>query len=341
MKSANPSELGRTFQSFVAWARAMGWRYNAAPYHLANFACFLERRGIERLVDVDAELLLAYRRDLLATRSPSTVNSYLKTLRALWRYLQREDFVTHQATKGLTSLRSNYFIPYLYASRELLSIEAAAHARIGQARTRAARFSRQTRRAAFNLLRDCGLRVSEACRLNVDDYDPVARSLRIERTKFFKTRTIPLPRTTCTQLGQYLRHRRLVAAETGEPIPFFISIRGRRLHRASLENDFKRLLCSLGLYQPRYQQGRTVFGSTNLHALRHSYAVGVLTRWQRQKRNVERLLPLLSAYLGHAEVTYTKHYLHLTPTLRQLASERFGETVLPRLDGYATLINDE
>ena len=38
---------------------------------------------------------------------------------------------------------------------------------------------------------------------------------------------------------------------------------------------------------------------------------------------------------------YTTHYLHLTPTLRQLASERFGEKVLPRLDHRGTVIDDE
>jgi integrase len=92
------------------------------------------------------------------------------------------------------------------------------------------------------------------------------------------------------------------------------------------------MLHELGLYKPKRRQGRTVFGSTNLHAFRHSFAVRTLERWQSQGDDVEALLPLLSGYMGHDQVSYTATYLHLTPTLRQLASERFAELVLPSLD---------
>jgi len=60
-----------------------------------------------------------------------------------------------------------------------------------------------------------------------------------------------------------------------------------------------------------------------------------------QGRDVEALLPLLSGYLGHAKVSYTTHYLHLTPTLRQLGSERFAQMALPRLDHGGTLGDNE
>ena len=47
---------------------------------------------------------------------------------------------------------------------------------------------------------------------------------------------------------------------------------------------------------------------------------------------MDALLPLLSGYMGHVKVSYTATYLHLTPALRQLANERLGQMVLPRLD---------
>jgi integrase len=232
-------------------------------------------------------------------------------------------------TEGLPALRPDHFIPHLYRPEELARIERASRMAIGQVHTPARRLCRWSRHAAFGLMSDCGLRVSEACRLVLEDYDPKARSLRIERTKFEKTRVIPLPRSTACRLDRYLRHRLRMARDCPD---LFVTTYGRRPKRNALEDPFRQMLRELGLYKPKQRQGRTVFGSTNLHALRHSFAVRTLERWQRQRRDVEALLPLLSGYMGHDQVSYTATYLHLTPRLRQLASERFGELVLPSLD---------
>jgi site-specific recombinase XerD len=328
-------------QRFLDWAHTMGWRYKMMPYHLAHFQAFLERRGIQRLDHVEPALVVEYQQSLLATRCPSTVNGQLGTLRALWRYLQREELAVQDATRGVIPLGPHHFVPHLYSARELSLLERATRAEISRIRTPGLCFCRRTRHAAFGLLRDCGLRVSEACRLNLDDYQSQARTLRIERTKFFKTRHIPLPRTTCALLDQYLLHRLAMAARAGESPAFFVSLQGRRLGRGTLESTFQQLLIQLGLYRPRRMEGRTAFGSTNLHALRHSYAVRTLERWQSQKADVQHLLPLLSAYMGHAHVNYTAHYLHLTPLLRQLASQRFSDLALPRLDHQRSLTNEE
>lgn len=334
MNEARESELGLTLERFVEWARQRGWRYQWVPGHLQHLQRFLQRRGIERFSEVNAALLGEYQRGLSAHRSPATVCGYSNSLRALWRYLLKEELVTDDATRGLRTLRPDYFVPHLYGVHELRSIERATRTAIEHAKGSRQRFARQTQFAAFGLLRDCGLRVSEVCRLNVHDFDPRARTLRIELTKFFKTRVIPLPRSTADRLTQYLKHRRGLVGATAEAdsTALFLSAYGHRLGRLALETPFKQLLSELGLYRPRRRQGRTVFGSTNLHALRHSFAVSSLERWQREECDVERLLPLLSGYMGHAHVSYTKHYLHLTATLRKLSSERFAKLALPKID---------
>ena len=343
MTAAEQNEIERTMQRFLDWAREKGWRYESVPYALAHFCSYLQRQGVQQLADVDTALLLAYQQTLQASRSPGTVKGYLGTVRALWRYLLREELVDEDVTQALPKLRQDHFQPHLYSAAELAHIERATLAEIEQVRTPSRNLCRRTRHTAFALLRDCGLRVSEACRLDIQHYDSQVRSLRIERTKFFKTRVIPLPRSTCARLDHYLEHRRRrLSSEQSDPQAFFLSTYGQRLHRRALDTPFRKLLRELGLYRPRRQQGRTVFGSTNLHSLRHGFAVRTLERWQREGGDFEQLLPLLSGYMGHAQVSYTATYLHLTPTLRQLASERLGELVLPLLDhGMLTEEEDE
>jgi site-specific recombinase XerD len=325
-------------QRFLDFARALGWRYAMAPGHLVHFERYLLRRGVTHLSEVGSAMLLDYQHELLRGRGTATVNGHATSLRALWRYLLREGVVREDAARALPYLRPDHFVPYLYRAQDLARIERALLAAIAETRTSARRFCCRCRHAAFVLLRDCGLRVSEACALDVADYDPKARTLRVALTKFFKTRVIPLPRPTCAALDRYLVHRahRLAAAPA-----LLLSIAGTRLTRSSLEQPFRDRLRELRLYQPRRREVRTVLGSTNLHALRHSFAVRTLERWQGEGGDVDALLPLLSGYMGHAKVSYTTLYLHLTPALRELASARFGASVLPRLDGHVQGTNDD
>lgn len=64
-----------------------------------------------------------------------------------------------------------------------------------------------------------------------------------------------------------------------------------------------------------------------IHYLRHSFAVHRLTAWYRQGADVQRMLPLLSTYLGHASVAGTQAYLSMTPELLHEAALRFEHYV--------------
>ena len=68
-------------------------------------------------------------------------------------------------------------------------------------------------------------------------------------------------------------------------------------------------------YQPR------------LHDFRHTFAVTRLLTWYREGKDVQRMLPLLSTYLGHCSVDETSVYLKMTPELLQEANRRFEHYV--------------
>lgn len=332
MRGSTTEGIGRIFERFIRSQRELGWLYKTAPTHLAAFERFLCERQIDSLEAVDTRLLLDYQRRIKVLRSATTVNGYMSTLRALWRFLLNRELVENDVTAAVAYLPEDHFVPYLYSAHELDRIEQALREAIGNADTALGRLTRMMRRTVFGLLRDCGMRVSEACRLDVEHYDPAARTLRIERTKFFKTRIIPVPRSTCRSVDRYLSMRKALDREQGAPAALFVSFYRNRIGRSTLERDWKKLLTRLGLYRPRRRQGRTVFGSTNLHALRHSFAVRTLERWQCQGLEQDRLLPLLSGYMGHVQVSCTAVYLHLSPRLRETASRRFEDRVLPFLD---------
>jgi integrase len=67
-----------------------------------------------------------------------------------------------------------------------------------------------------------------------------------------------------------------------------------------------------------------------LHDLRHTFAVNRLVSWYQEGKNVQRLLPHLSTYLGHGSIRETQNYLALTSELAQEAGLRFLAYALPK-----------
>src|SRR6266436_1444351 len=59
-----------------------------------------------------------------------------------------------------------------------------------------------------------------------------------------------------------------------------------------------------------------------LHDMRHRFATNTLVTWYRSHQDPERLLPTLSAYLGHVHVADTQWYLSSSPELMREAMRR-------------------
>jgi integrase len=59
--------------------------------------------------------------------------------------------------------------------------------------------------------------------------------------------------------------------------------------------------------------------------LRHSFAVATLLDWCRDGGDIAARMPLLSAYLGHAEPANTYWYLQAAPELLAEAARRLGD----------------
>ena len=79
---------------------------------------------------------------------------------------------------------------------------------------------------------------------------------------------------------------------------------------------FTRLSREIGLRQRGDHTGPRV------HDFRHSFALRVLLDGYRDEKDVERLLPVLSTYLGHTCVRDTYWYLSTCPDLMQEAAQR-------------------
>jgi integrase len=96
----------------------------------------------------------------------------------------------------------------------------------------------------------------------------------------------------------------------------FVSTTGSRLSSGGLRTAFAETVEAAGLAAS--SGGRHL----RIGDLRHSFAVKTLTVWHDQGRDVQALLPVLSAYMGHVNPASTYWYLSSCPHLLSAAAGR-------------------
>jgi integrase len=124
----------------------------------------------------------------------------------------------------------------------------------------------------------------------------------------------------------YANRRNAFGGSHQDDAPFFVGRNGKKVNIYTLDGAFQQLREYAGLRRvggPRCQP--------RLHDLRHTSAVHRLTAWYREGKDVQMLLPQLSAYLGHTHLAATQVYLTMTPELLHEASLRFERYATPEV----------
>lgn len=302
--------LQEAINQYIAWRRAHGAIYKSGAILLNLFL-----KSIDEPADCGS-VTTAQVVSFLAGDGPLTRNRENKysALAGFYRYAISRGFVTCSPLPNNEPKPPSSAPPHIYSRDELRRLLEA----IENSQGAAAHLEAATLRTLLLLLYGTGLRVGEAQRLTLADVDLQEALLTIRATKFFKSRLVPI--------GPQLVHvlKIYAALRADRPLPqgrssYFLANRdGTPLAKSTLQSAFSRLRCAAGISGPG--SGRQ---SPRLHDLRHSFAVHRLTEWYHQGADVQRLLPVLSTYLGHTDLAGTQVYLSMTPELLQQASSRF------------------
>ena len=209
--------------------------------------------------------------------------------------------------------------PYVFSREELRRLFGA----IDVSCQRSVQLDADTLRALLLLLYGAGLRFGEAQRLTLDDADLTEAVLTIRNTKFYKSRLVPVGPQLVDALRIYVAGRIKCPLPERGASTVLANLDGTPLVKKTVHNAFQRLLGAAGIGH----DGNDGRRAPCLHSLRHAAAVHRLESWYRQGADVQRLLPALSTWLGHAHLDGTQVYLSMTPELLQEASARFDRHV--------------
>lgn len=280
--------------SYLAVRRAGGFQLKKVERLLRSFVHFASGRG-ETHVRTDTVLTWA------STGSSSPQRALrLKTVVVFARHIQaeddRHDIPPADAFGGYQIRRR---LPFIFSRADVTRLmeEAARLKPAGSLRP-------DVYSTLFGLLAVTGMRVSEALALRFEDVTP--EGIVIRKTKFGKSRLVPLHESTTASIERFLVTRRQIP---GADDHLFISWRRKCLSYSAAALVFRGLVQALGL------DGRPGRHRPRLHDLRHSFATRALESSPEGRDAVGRHMVALSTYLGHNDVRNTYWYLEATPRL--------------------------
>ena len=262
-------------ETYLAVRRAAGFNLSNTEYLLRSFASWASQ-----------------------ARSVAQRHTRYQTVCLLAQYLCLEDSRHESPPTNYFGYRKARRVPHIYSRDEIEGLVLAAK--------RLPSFNSlrpKTYATLISLLAATGLRISEALHLLVSDITP--DGLLIRKTKFQKTRLVPLHDTAVTGLARYLTHRQEMRSG-GDHV--FVSDDGQPLVYWKVHSVFRTLLKSAGIKPSRGRWPR-------IHELRHTFAVRALESSPTGRQRIGQHMLALATYLGHVNINTTYWYLETTPEL--------------------------
>ena len=311
------SFLKKSMADYLAIQRALGRDYETPERTLRGLDFFLVRH-YPKARSFTAPMFAAWA-DGLRQLYPTTARMRMLCVRKFCCHVARshsEMFIPELRTfpKELP-----HQAPYLLSESEVARLLAATTTIRA---TRNKPLHPQTIRLAFLLLFCCGLRHSEVLKLRLADIDTETMVLRINETKFYKSRLVPLSPSVAGELRQYLAQRRQTNMPMEPTAPLVWNGWPRRngqvfaLTTSPFWVNWQRVCRCAQVFDHHGRPPR-------IHDLRHSFAVEALRRAYSTGQNAQVVLPRLARYMGHAGIQFTHYYLKFTEPLRCVASDRF------------------
>ncbi|GLI84810.1 tyrosine recombinase XerD [Rossellomorea marisflavi] len=219
-------------------------------------------------------------------KSSKTVARHVASIRSFHQFLLREKAVEQDPTVHLETPRTERKLPKILSLSEVEALLEAPDASTPLG---------MRDKAMLELLYATGIRVSELIGMKLDDLHLNMGFIRCIG-KGNKERIIPIGQTAMNVLGDYLEHSRLKLRSGRERDDhLFLNHHGRGMSRQGFWKNLKAL-----------QKKANIEKELTPHTLRHSFATHLLENGA-DLRAVQEML-------GHADISTTQIYTHVTKT---------------------------
>lgn len=285
-------DLIREYLSFLQVEKGLA-KNSVESYErdLAKLRVWAEKNNFE-IVNLTRQDLREWMIDLAGAKlSENSKRRLISALRGFYKFLQFDGHIKKNPAEDLIAPQKGSYLPNFLNQTDIESLLAVpdVSTEIGL-----------RDKAILELMYACGLRVSEAAELKMSDVD-VDAGILTSKGKGSKTRRVPVGKSAIEWLKNYLIVRR--GKENIEISNIFVTSSGRPINRQTIFLFIKEYAKKIGLED------------VSPHTLRHSFATHLIQN-SADVRSVQQLL-------GHADISTTQIYTHITDTHLRKTYEKF------------------
>ncbi len=179
----------------------------------------------------------------------------------------------------------------------------------------------------FRLLYCCGLRPTEARILQTEDIDLSTGILKVRESKGHKDRIVLVPPDLLEICQNYYNLLKKICPESKYFFPSQLE-QLRPYTGKGFAKLFKVCWKSTGIDTYGGERPRP-------YSFRHTFATKRLYQWMKEGKDLQAMLPYLSAYMGHERFSDTAYYIHLVPEIfPHMSQMNFSsyENLLPEVE---------
>lgn len=279
MKMARTCEttIAETFEEFVLDKTASGTSSKTLETYKSHMRSLRKWLDMEtptaELTDKQLKLMVANMRE--STLSPSSISSYIRTLKSFLSWCNEND----KTQVNIKLYHAPETVKETYTDKELKAL-------LKKPNTKTCGFTEYRNWVIINLLLNSGCRAATVRAFLVKDVNLDNQTITYRHTKNGKIQIVPLCSTFIPILREYMRIRKGASNEVLFPNDF---------GKPMTENALRLAIC-------KYNKARGV-DKTSIHLFRHTFA-------QRYLQNGGNSLHL-QKILGHSTLAMTKHYCNI------------------------------
>jgi len=277
------------FLSYIASEKGLALNtIHSYQRDLEAFLSFVQTKGASSLPQITTHHIIDFLSHLQHHQYASaSICRALIAIKVFFKFLSRENLISANISLHLESPKLWQLIPEVltYEEVEKLLQQHDLSTREGA-----------RNKAILEVLYASGLRVSELCALDINHVDDI--SLRV-MGKGSKERMVPIGQAAVDAIDHYSKFRDATPEQA-----LFLNQRGKRIDRITVWKIIKE--CSRAAH---------INKNISPHTLRHSFATHLLENGAD--------LRVIQEMLGHASISSTERYTHLSRSALQDAFEAF------------------